>query len=120
MADVTLEVPPATILKVPALAKDPAPPKVIPPPEAPATVVMVGVMAVPLVVISVTLLKLVVLVKLIVLPAIGPVLKADKMPENLPLLALKIGLAMLESTVGAKSVTLTPAAVLVNTTSVVE
>lgn len=113
---VTELAPPATMFKVPALANEPAPPKVMPPPDAPATVVMVGVMAVPLVVISATLLKLVVLVKLMVLPATGPVLNADKMPENLPLLALNIGLAMVESTVAVISVTLTLAAVLVKVT----
>ena len=108
---------PATMFNVPALANEPVPPKVIPPPVAPGVVVMVGVMAVPLVVISATLLKLVVLVKLMVLPATGPVLNADKMPENLPLLAVKIGLAMVESTVAVISVTFTLAAVLVNTTT---
>ena len=107
---------PATMFKVPALANEPAPPKVIPPPVAPGVVVMVGVMAVPLVVISVTLLKLVELVKLMVLPVTGPVLNADKMPENFPLLAVRIGLAMVESTVAVMSVTFTLAAELVKVT----
>ena len=78
---------------------------------------MVGVMAVPLVAISVTLVKLVVLVKLIVLPAIGPVLKPDKIPENLPLLALKIGLAMVESIVAVRSGTTAFTAELVKLTA---
>ena len=106
------------MFKVPALANEPAPPTVTPPPAAPATVVMVGVMAVPLVAISVTLVKLVVLVKLIVLPAIGPVLKPDKIPENLPLLALKIGLAMVESIVAVRSGISAFTAELVNGTEV--
>ena len=112
-----MEVPPATIFKVPALANEPTPPNVVPPPVAPATVVMVGVIAVPLVVMLSTLLKLVVLVKVMVLPATGPVLNADKIPENLPLLADKMGLAIVETTDDVMSVTSTLAAVLVNTTT---
>ena len=77
---------------------------------------MVGANEVPALERSVTSTKLLELLKVTVLPFDGPVLKPDKMPENLPLVPTKMGLSMLESKLMVMSVTSTSAALAVNVT----
>ena len=61
-------------------------------------------------------MKLLKLLKVTVLPLVGPVLNPDKMPEKLPLLPLSKALSILESKDMVISVAFTSAALAVNTT----